>query len=125
IGVPRGTAQGRNVRCRERAHVAPGVGGEVVAPDRCIIEINLAPPLPAVAAAERRETNVAGTGRYERILGVATNAGRRSVRFPQCPFRRERIERPDFRALFAATALIVSAVANDQMMDAIPYACAF
>ena len=59
VAVPRGAAQRRDVRRGQRTHVAPFVCREVVGPDRRVVQIDLAPPLPAVAAAEGRKADVA------------------------------------------------------------------
>jgi hypothetical protein len=57
--------------------------------------------------------------RSEDVLPSAANSRRRGVRFLQRPFRRERVEGPEFRMLLAAAALIVSSISDDVSTSAI------
>src|SRR5688572_27781087 len=81
VAVPRRAPQRRDVRRRQRAQIAPCVRRKVVSPDRRIVQINLAPPLPAVAAAEGGEADVTRADRVENVLRVAADARWRRVRF--------------------------------------------
>ena len=61
----------------------------------------------------------------EDVLLIATDAGGRGVRLLERPYCVEGIEGPDFRALLAAAALVVSAVADEEFVVRVPDARAF
>lgn len=110
--IPSGAPQRLRMRRGQRTEIAPLVFGKVVTPDGRIVQINLSPPLPSVAAAERRETKIALLQWIEDILLAAANAGRLDVGLLVSPLRRERIEGPHLGMLLAAAALIMSAITD-------------
>ncbi len=120
--VPRGRAVARQPRGRDRPQVAPTVRGQVVGPDRRVVQVNLTPPLPAVVAAEEGKADVARPHRIVDILRVATHSRRRGVRLFQIPLPAQRVEGPDLRPLLASPALVVPAVTHQQTVAPIPHA---
>src|SRR5262249_51386472 len=113
VAVPRRAAQRRQARRGNGPQVAPGVFGEIVAPDGGVVQIDFAKPLPAVIAAETLETQESAAGRIEDVLLGAADARRREIRLAQLPLRSRRIIGPRLRILLTAAALIVPSPADD------------
>src|SRR5262249_19193908 len=111
---PRATAaaftglQGRCSRCL----IVPGLPHAASA-EISTIDFACWPLLPAMVAAEGGEAQEAPADGVEHVLLGATDAGRRRVRLLERPLAGGGVESPGFGILFAATALIVAAPADD------------
>src|SRR5262245_52224402 len=111
--IPGGAPQRRDARGRQRPQIAPLIAIEVVSPDRRVIQVNLAEPVPAVIATERRKAQELIGVEVEDILLRAADARRGTVRLPQLPTVFEEVVGPCFGVLLPAATLIVAAPPDD------------
>src|SRR5437773_9966835 len=85
VRIPRCTAQRTYCGGWERSHVAPCVRIKIVGPHGRIVEVDLAPPLPTMAAAERGKTAVTSTPRVVHALLATADARPRHIPLVQGP----------------------------------------
>ena len=125
VAIPRCAPIGCQTRRWQGTHVLPAILGQIVRPDGGVVQVDFPPPLPAVAAAELGKADVAADRRSVDVLRVAADARRRRVGFLERPLGGLRVEGPDLGPLLAATALVVPAVTDDQLVLTVPDTGAF